>query len=162
MRYQLVRDRGLGGNPGENMVNARIDTTTAADGGKVVQAIFDLTEAEVSCSARAVNAARTEQFRHEDLSADGVLAMRELTALADELTALAAHGSACTLILSPARLVALRDALDAFVAHRDEIGFTREEDRDAYTCAIALSGPLADLSADALRAALDSGTHAGC
>jgi hypothetical protein len=158
----VVPDGGLGGNPGDNMVNARVDTTTAADGSQVVQAIFDLSEAEVSCSARAVNAARTEQFQHAEMSADDVLTMRELTALADELTSLAAHGSACTLILSPARLVALRDALDAFVAHRDEIGFTREEDRDAYACALALSGPLADLSADALRAALDSGTHAGC
>jgi hypothetical protein len=144
------------------MVNARVETGTAPDGTKVVNAIFDLSESEVACCAQAVNATRTEQFRHEALSADDVLAMRELTALADELTALAGHGSACTLILSPARLVALRDALDAFVAHRDEAGFTREEDREAYACALALAGPLADLSADALRAALDAAAHAGC
>src|SRR3712207_100890 len=138
------------------MLNARIETATAPDGSAMVQAVFDLSEAEVAAAARAVNGARTEQFRHEALSADDVLAMRELTALADELTALAGHGSACTLILSPARLVALRDALDAFVAHRDEAGFTREEDREAYACAVSLAGPLADLSADALRAALDA------
>jgi hypothetical protein len=144
------------------MVNARIETSTQPDGSQAVRAIFDLSEAEVSCAAQAVNAARTEQFRNQEMSADDVLAMRELTALADELTSLAAHGSACTLILSPARLMALREALDAFVAHRDEIGFTREEDREAYSCAVSLAGPLADLSADALRAALDSGTHAGC
>jgi hypothetical protein len=144
------------------MVNARIDIGTAPDGSTLVQAIFDLSEAEVSCAAQAVNAARTERFRDQEMSADDVLAMRELTALADELTSLAAHGSACTLILSPARLVALLDALDAFVAYRDEIGFTREEDRAAYACAVSLAGPLADLSADALRAALDGGTRAGC
>jgi hypothetical protein len=144
------------------MVNARIESGTAPDGSVVVQAIFDLSEAEVSCAAQAVNAARTERFRDQEMSADDVLAMRDVTALADELTSLAAHGSACTLILSPARLMALRDALDAFVAHRDDIGFTREEDREAYACAVSLAGPLADLSADALRAALDGGTRANC
>jgi hypothetical protein len=58
--------------------------------------------------------------------------------------------------------VALRDALDAFVAHRDEAGFTREEDREAYACAQTLAAPLSDLAADALRAALDAGQPAGC
>ena len=157
----MVTDAATGVLPG-TMLNARVESSTAPDGSSVVRAIFDLTEAQVSCAAQAVNAARTERFRDHEMSADDVLAMRDLTGLADELTSLAAHGSACTLILSPARLVALRDALDAFVAHRDEIGFTREEDREAYACAISLAGPLADLSADALRAALDSGTRAGC
>jgi hypothetical protein len=144
------------------MMNARVETTRAPDGTPVVCARFDLTEAEVSAACHAVNAARTEQFRDEELSADDVLAMREVTALADELIALAAHKSAVSLELRPARLVALRDALEAFVARRDEAGFTREEDREAYACAIALAGPLADLSADALRAALDAAAPAGC
>ena len=73
------------------MLNARIETTTSPDGTRAVVAIFDLSEAEVAACAHAVGAARTEQFRHESLSADDVLAMRELTALADELTALAGH-----------------------------------------------------------------------
>src|ERR671933_1362574 len=142
------------------MHNARVETTTAPDGTPLVHARFDLSAEEVDAAARAINAARTEQFRHAELSADDVLAMRELTALADELTSLAGHRSACTLDLSPARLVALRDGLDAFVAHRDEAGFTREEDREAYAHAQALAGPLADLSADVLRAALDAATTA--
>ncbi|MGH2968948.1 MAG: hypothetical protein ACRDK0_07775, partial [Solirubrobacteraceae bacterium] len=121
------------------MVNARVETTAAVDGTRLVQAGFDLSETEVAAVAHAVNASRTEQFRHEDLSADAVLAMRELTALADQLTALAGHGSACTLTVSPARLAALRDTLDAFVAHRDEAGFVREEDREAYAVAHALA-----------------------
>jgi hypothetical protein len=144
------------------MMNARVETSRAPDGTPVVCARFDLTEAEVSAASHAVNAARTEEFRDQELSADDVLAMRELTALADELIALAAHKSAVTLELRPARLVALRDALEAFVARRDEAGFTREEDRAAYACAQALAGPLADLSGDALRAALDASAHAGC
>ena len=112
--------------------------------------------------AHAANVSRTEQFRNEELSADAVLAMRELTALADQLTALAGHRSACTVAMSPARIVALRDTLHAFVDHRDEAGFTREEDREAYATAMALSGPLSDLAADTLRAALERAHHAEC
>jgi len=142
------------------MVNARVQTSSAPDGSPLVQAVFDLSESEVKGVARAVNVSRTEQFRHEELSADDVVAMRELTALADELSALAGHGSAVTLMLRPARLVALRDTLEAFVAHRDEAGFTRDEDREAYAVAQSLAWPLGDLSAEALRAALDAAAHA--
>lgn len=144
------------------MVNAEVSTATALDGSPEVHARFDLSAEEVRAAAHAVNASRTEQFRHDDLSTDDVVAMRELTALADQLTALAGHASAVTVDMSPARLVALRDTLHAFVAERDEQGFMRDEDREAYAIAQQLAGPLADLAADALRAALDAGAHAGC
>src|SRR3954447_23218865 len=139
------------------MQNAQVST-----GGNGVTACFDLSEAEVACVAHAVNVSRTEQFRHEQLSADSVLEMSELAALAGQLTALAGHHSACTVEMSPARLVALRDTLAAFVEHRDEAGFTREEDREAYAVATALAFPLGDLAADTLRAALDAAHHAEC
>jgi hypothetical protein len=142
------------------MVNARVETTAAPDGSRLVHARFDLSREEIAAAARAAEASRTEQFRHEVLTADDVLLMREVTALADQLTSLAGHGGAVTLELRPARLVAMRDALAAFVAHRDDAGFTREEDREAYACAQALAGPLADLSADVLRAALDAAAPA--
>ena len=135
------------------MHNARVETLTNADESKSVVAIFDLSETEIAACAHAVSGARTEQFRNESLSADAVLAMRELTGLADELTALAAHEGAVTLVFTPARLMALRSALDAFVAGRDEAGFTREEDREAVAVARSLAGPLEDLGADVLRAA---------
>ena len=144
------------------MLNARVETSRSPDGTPLVQAHFDLSDREVAAAAHAVGASRTEQYRLGELSADAVLALRELTALADQLTALAGYGSACSLMLTPARLMALRDALDAFVAARDEAGFTREEDREAYAVASSLAGPLADLSADALRAALDAAEPAGC
>jgi hypothetical protein len=144
------------------MVNVGVSTTTALDGTPEVHARFDLTEVEIAGAAHAVNASRTEQFRHDDLSTDDVMAMRELTSLADELTALAGHKSAVTVDLSPARVVALRDTLFAFVAERDEQGFMRDEDRDAYGVAQQLAAPLAELAADALRAALDAAEHAGC
>ena len=144
------------------MDNARVDASSAPDGTTQVVARFDLAEPEIAAVARAVTVSRTEQFRHEELSTDDVVAMRELTALADQLTALAGYGAAVTVELSPARLVALRDTLHVFVEHRDEAGFTREEDRDAYGAALALAAPLTDLAADALRAALDAAQHAGC
>ena len=59
------------------------------------------------------------------------------------------------------RRLALR-AARAGLEQRDEAGFTRDEDRDAYAVALALAAPLADLSADTLRAALDAAEHAGC
>ena len=144
------------------MINAHVDTTTAPDGTKAVVARFDLNDDEIAAVARAVDASRTEQFRHEELSTDDVVAMRELTALADQLTALAGHGTAVSVELNPARLVALRDTLQVFVEQRDEAGFTREEDRDAYAVALALAAPLGDLAADTLRAALDAAERAGC
>ena len=144
------------------MVNASIETTRALDGSPEVHARFDLTDVEIAAAAHAVNASRTEQFRHEELSTDDVVAMRDLTALADELTALAGHKSAVTVDLSPARLVALRDTLFVFVADRDEQGFMRDEDREAYAVAQQLAAPLAELAAEALRAALDASQHAGC
>ena len=129
------------------MQNALVSTS-----GGTVRACFDLSELEIASVAHAVNVSRTEQFRNEELSADDVVAMRELTALADQLTV--------EMIL--VCLVALRDTLAAFVEHRDEAGFTREEDRDAYATAMALALPLGDLAAEALRAALDAAEHAGC
>jgi hypothetical protein len=144
------------------MQHARVDTTTAPDGTTQVVARFDLAEPEVAAVARAAAVSRTEQFRHEELSADDVVAMRELTALDDQLTALAGYSASVTVELSPARVVALRDTLHVFVEYRDEAGFVREEDRDAYAIALALAMPLEDLAADTLRAALDAAQHAGC
>src|SRR5215210_5451194 len=137
------------------MHNAHVDTTSAPDGTKVVVARFDLGDDEIAAVARAVDVSRTEQFRHEELSIDDVVAMRELTALADQMSALAGYGSAVSVELSAARLVGLRDTLHVFVEMRDEA-------RDAYAVSLALAAPLADLSADALRAALDATEHAGC
>ena len=139
-----------------DMQNAYVTT----NGG--VQACFDLSEPEIAAVAHAVNVSRTEQFRNEELSADDVVQMRELTALADQLTALSGHGGAVTVSMSPARLVAFRDTLAVFVELRDEAGFTREEDREAYAVALSLAAPLGDLAADTLRAALDAAEHAEC
>src|SRR4029079_6231466 len=84
------------------MHNARVDTTSGPDGTKLVVARFDLGEEESAAVARAVDVSRTEQFRNEELSTDDVVAMRELTALADQLTALAGYGGAVSVRIHPA------------------------------------------------------------
>jgi hypothetical protein len=136
------------------MLNARIDTTKGLDGHAVVLACFDLSETEAAAAAHVVSAVRAERFRTAELSIDDVLEMRELTAIADELGHLAAAGAASSLVHPPARLTALRHALEAFVSSRDEAEWLREEDREPLSLARALLWPLADLCEDALRAAL--------
>src|SRR4051794_41831543 len=100
------------------MINARIDTTKDFDGHTVVLAVFDLSEEEASGAAHVIAAVRADRYRHAELSSDDVLEMRELTALADELAAMAARGAAGTPVVAPARPPALRHALGAFVEAR--------------------------------------------
>jgi hypothetical protein len=136
------------------MINARIDTTKHFDGHTVVLACFDLGEAEAGAAAHVVSAMRADRYRHAELSSDDVLEMRELTALADELGDVAARGAASSLVLAPARLAALRHALEAFVDGRDGAEWIRDEDREPLAAARSLLWPIADLCEEALRAAL--------
>ena len=136
------------------MVNARIDITRDLDGAAVVLACFDLSETEVAASAHAVAAARTERYRLVEMTTDDVLAMRELTAVADDLDALARMPGACTVVLRPARLTAYRDAVAHFVESRDSADWLREEDRAPLALVRGLLFALEELCADALRAAL--------
>jgi hypothetical protein len=136
------------------MLNARIDITQDLDGQPVVLACFDLSEADIAASAHAVAAARTERYRHAEMSTDDVLAMRELTAVADDLDALARVAGASTVVLRPARLTVFRAAVEDYVAARDDADWLREDDIRHLPAARGLLLPLADLAAEALRAAL--------
>jgi hypothetical protein len=136
------------------MVNAHIDISQGLDGEPVVLACFDLGEEQLAASAHAVKAASAERFRTAELSADDVIEMRELTALADELADLALRPGLRTVVLRPARLTAFRQAVAHFVESRDEAEWIREEDREPLALVRALIYPLEELSADATRAAL--------
>jgi hypothetical protein len=134
------------------MERQHIDITQDLEGESVVHAIFDLHEEEIRASAHAVGASSAERFRNNEMSADDVLELRELTALADELGELAGgHG---TIVMRPARLNAYRAALGSFVESRDESDWLREEDREPLAIARGLLFPLEELSAEAMRAAL--------
>src|ERR1700754_663245 len=117
------------------MHNARIDTTQGLDGEAVVLAVFDLPDEEIGASAHAVRAFSGERFRNVELSIDDVLELRELTALADELDDQLMRPGVSTLVMRPARLNALRDALTYFVDSRDDAGWMRDEDREPVAIA---------------------------
>ncbi|HEX6023931.1 MAG TPA: hypothetical protein VFZ00_18220 [Solirubrobacter sp.] len=144
------------------MNHARIDITQGLDGEAVVLACFDLGEEEIAASAHAVKVIREERFRNAEMSVDDVLEMRELTALADELSQHQHESGIRTLVMRPSRLNAWRDALTHFVETREDAEWTREEDRKALPSARSLLWPLADLCADAMRAALSAPQPRAC
>src|SRR5690349_23193822 len=125
MAVRAFRPQGYRGS----MLNGRIETSKDLDGHPVVLAILDLRGDDARAAAHVMAVVRREHYGNAELSTDDVLAMRELTALADELGHVG-DGQAISLVLKAARLTALRDALDAFVTGRDEADWLREEDRD--------------------------------
>jgi hypothetical protein len=136
------------------MVRAHIDISQGLDGDPVVLACFDLGEEQLAAASHAVAAASGERFRTAEMSVDDVLELRELTALSDELADLALRPGMRTVVLRPARLSALRDAVARFIESRDTAEWIREEDRDPLSRVRELLRPLEELCGDAVRAAL--------
>ena len=139
------------------MEHARIDISQDLDGDAVVHACFDLSPEELAAAAHAVAATSGERFRTTELSGDDVVEMRELTALSDELGDLSRGAS--TVVLKPARLSALRDAVAVFVESRERAEWIREEDRQPLALQREILFPLEQLSAEAMRAALSPLEH---
>jgi hypothetical protein len=139
------------------MERARVDITQDLEGDPVVHACFDLSAEQLAASAHAVAATSAERFRMAEMAADDVVEMRELTALADELSEL--RDGASTVVLKPARLSALRDAVAAFVDSREQAEWIREEDREPLALLRELLLGLEQLSAEATRAALSPAAH---
>jgi hypothetical protein len=162
------------------MQHAYIDISRGLDGEPVVLACFGLREDEVAAAGRAVAAIAADRYRTPRISADDVLQLRELTALADELE----HGLPAeagqgiepghgiepgqgnepvqdirTLVFQPARLCALRDAVAAFVDSREDADWVGHEDRGPLALLRGLVLPLEQLCADAMRAALSPESH---
>ena len=134
------------------MQNARIDISQNLEGEAVVFACFDLRQEEVAAAAHAVAAASSERYRLTSMSGDDVLHFRELTALGDEL---AEPGEGMrTIVLSPARICALRDAVGLFVETRLDADWIRDEDREPLELLRLLLGPLGELCEEATREAL--------
>ncbi|HTE63364.1 MAG TPA: hypothetical protein VK631_23615 [Solirubrobacteraceae bacterium] len=136
------------------MVNAHIDISQGLDGEPVVLACFDLGDEQLAASAHAVAAASAERFRTAEMSVDDVLELRELTALSDELADLALRPGMRTVVLRPARLSALRNAVARFIETRDNAEWMREEDRKPLARVRELLYALEDLCGDATRAAI--------
>ncbi len=142
------------------MVNAELRTLHAADGTPVCNVSFDLSAQQLHATAGAAEAMRLHRHRHQALSTDDVLALRELTGLSDELHMLADQGAHATVVLPLARFVALHDALSEWIAAADERGWMREDDQEIYPLVAALLDPMASLRADALHAVLGEAARA--
>ncbi|MGH2715745.1 MAG: hypothetical protein ACRDM7_18010 [Thermoleophilaceae bacterium] len=170
------------------MHHAHIDISRGLDGDPVVFACFDLREDEIAAAARAVAATAAERYRTPRISADDVLELRELTALADELDhgmpateraieeadpAIPERGAADdglpgiepgqairTMVFQPARLSVLRDSVATFVESRDEGDWIGPEDREPLAILRSMLAALEQLCADAMRAALSPESHA--
>jgi hypothetical protein len=136
------------------MVNAELRTLHAADGTPVCNVSFDLSAQQLHAAARAAEAIRLERHRHQALSTDDVLALRELTGLSDELHQLADHGAHATVVLPLARFAALHDALVEWVHAAEDRGWMREEDQEIHPLVAALIDPMASLREEALHAVL--------
>jgi hypothetical protein len=139
------------------MLNTRIDITRDLDGRIVVLACFDVGDEELVASAHAIRAVSVERFRTASMSADDVVELRELTALADELAQISLEVGIRTVVLPPARLGAYRDALARFVESRDAADWIREEDREPLGRVRSLVLPLEELCGEAMRGALSPG-----
>ena len=137
-----------------------VSIRTAPDGMPIAEATMDLTTEHAGAAAHAVREARADRYRLATLdSADDVVAMREMTSLADELDELAGLGAHVRLSATVARLGALRDALEGFVASRAD-GPVREGDDLALRHLYPVLDLVAAAQADTLRAAFDGGQPA--
>jgi hypothetical protein len=139
------------------MEHARVDISQDLDGHPVVYACFDLAPEQIAAAAHAVAATAAERFRVPEVSADEVLELRELTALADQLGELT--DGASTLALRPARLSALLGSVSRFVESREQAEWIREEDHQPLALLREMVFPLEQLSAEATRAALSPTEH---
>ena len=136
------------------MVNGTIHMLTEPDGTPVGNAAFDLSHEQIVAVAHAACVSRVESHRDEALESDAVLALRELTAVCDELERLAAAEGHATLVITLARLTMLHDALLDFSHSRHGAEIVREEDREPLAIVDALLGPMQDLRAEGTRTAL--------
>jgi hypothetical protein len=139
------------------MERARLDISQDLDGHAVVYACFDLAPEQIAAAAHAVAATAAERYRISEVSADDVLELRELTTLADELGEL--RGGASTVVLRPARLTTLLDAVSRFIESREQAEWVREEDHQPLALLREMLFPLEQLSAEATRAALSPTEH---
>ena len=139
------------------MERARIDISQDLDGHPVVYACFDLAPEQIAAAAHAVAATAAERFRITEVSADEVLELRELTTLADELGELS--GGASTVVLRPARLSTLLDAVSRFIESREQADWIREEDHQPLALLREMLFPLEQLNAEATRTALSPNEH---
>jgi hypothetical protein len=136
------------------MVNERIRTLHEVDGTPVCNVSFDLSPAQLGALAHASAEMLVERHRGQALETDDVLALRELTAVRDEVDRLAEPGGNATLVLPLGRFIVLHDASDEYVGTRSARDWLREADAAALPLLGAMLAPMDDLRARAVAATL--------
>ena len=124
------------------------------DAGGVGRVAFDLSHEQFAAARVAASAACTERHRDQAMTVDDVLAMRRLSAICDQLDALAGSGLADTVELTVAGLALLHDALVEWVDAREAQGWMREQDHATHRLVLPLVRELGDLRARAVQVAL--------
>lgn len=133
------------------MLPHHVEVSTDSDGFPAVAVTFDLSPDQAAAAAQALRTIRDARYRTADMSADDVVAMREVTSLVDELSELSARGGVDHVVANIARLGALRAALEEFAADEH---LEREGDAAARPLVFSLVDAIGDLHAEALRALL--------
>jgi plasmid stability protein len=141
------------------MVNVETRTLVEPDGTPVTNVAFDLSADQLAAVSYALGEVLLERHRGATLDTDGVLALRELTGIRDEIDRLASAGGHARVLLPLARYIALHDALDEWVTTRTARGWHRAADDEAMPLLRAMLGPLESLRAEALAAALGAETR---
>ena len=124
---------------------------------EAVTAVVAFTPAQADACAHAVRVIREVRYLTAEMSADDVIAMRELTTLADEFGALAAGGGTNYLRANVARLGALGSVLTEFATAEH---LEREGDSAHLPVVYTLVDEIVDLHAEALQAAVHGPAHA--
>jgi hypothetical protein len=140
------------------MINQQVHTLREPDGTPVANVAFDLSAEQLAAASHALVEVVHDRHRHEELETDDVLALRELTAVRDELERLVAAGGHATIVVTLARLIVFHDALDEYVAAHAERDWRRDADREALPLLEAMLAPLEALRAEALQEALRAAT----
>ena len=136
------------------MQRAHVDIRPGLDDETVVHALFDLRDDELAATGHAISTTIAERYRTTDLSADEILELRELTALAEELAELTG-----AVVVQPARLAVLRRTIASFIESRDRADWIRDEDRQALEPLREMLLQLERLCEEAVRAALAPGSR---
>jgi hypothetical protein len=131
------------------MTNERVAKVYSPD-GETVQVRFDLTDEQLHAVANATAAVRSDRYLGVEMTADDVLAMRELGAIADSAAERAGDGyHGGTLIMTVARLGLMVGALTERLDRMIEVGYLRlTDERDRPV----IEGMLYDLTDMHLRA----------
>ena len=134
-----------------HMFPHHIEVGTDAEGHRSVSAVFDLAPDQAGAAAHAVRVVRDIRYRTAVLSVDDVLAMRDMTSLADELGELELLDGRSHVRATVARLGVLRGALEQFATAEH---LEREGDAEARPVVFSLVDSVGDLHAEAVHAAL--------